>query len=73
MVEQFSTVVVMFDPEEGITDVRIMQTGACTHLGGWGARDSGPQEWRLWVGIKVQIQGRLVFLAAPEYTVTRKL
>ena len=52
MVEQLSMVVVMIDPEEGITDVRITQTGACMCLGGWGARDSGPQEWRLWVGIK---------------------
>ena len=51
-VEQLSTVVVTFDPKEGITDVRITQTGACMHLGGWGVRDSGPQEWRLQVGIK---------------------
>ena len=51
-VEQLSTVVVTFDPKEGITDVRITQTGACMHLGGWGVRDSGPQEWRLRVGIK---------------------
>jgi len=29
MVEEFSTAVVVFDPEEGITNVRIMRTGTC--------------------------------------------